>query len=307
VGLEEARARTDAVLALPVDTVVFSADRTGNQEIYVMRADGSGVRRLTLDLSFDSWWARISPDRRRILFYRTPVGAPGQDYSQTSLWVMNADGSDQRLLRPTRTDGWDLQGHADWSPNGREIVMFGGPKQNTQLFVTDDEGRNLRAVTKRAGMSLDPSWSPDGQTLAFVGCAGSICFEKDYEVFTIAASGGDAKQLTSNGIRDHDPYFSPDGRRIAWIAETEPNAYKPGVGVWNIFVMNRDGTDQRNLTNDREISSVPRWSADGATLYFHRFEPLGKARWGIYRMGIDGSGLAEITDASLKNSEYPSL
>ncbi len=272
-----------------------------------MQTDGSGVQRLTLDPSFDSWWARISPDRRRVLFYRTPVGAPGQDYSRASLWVMNADGSDQRQLRAPHTDGWEVQGHADWSPDGHRLVMFGGAKLNTQLFITDDEGQHPQQLTRRPAMNLDPSWSPDGEAIAFVGCAGVICFEKDYEIFTIPASGGNAKQLTSNAIRDHDPYFSPDGQRIAWIAETQPNAIKPGVGSWNIFVMNRDGSDQHRVTNDREINSVPRWSPDGTALYFHRFEPDGKERWGIYRIGIDGTGLTEITDSSLANSEYPSL
>lgn len=299
-------AETDRGLPLSPDTLVFNSDRTGNHEVYTMQADGSRERQLTLDPRFDSWWARISPERRRILFYRTPKGVHDLDYAQTSLWVMNHDGSNQRLLRPKGSDGWELQGHAEWSPDGRQLAMFGGMARNSQIFISDAEGRNPRQVTQRGGMSLDPSWSPDGKTLAFVGCASFICFEKDYEIFTIPAAGGDAKQLTSNTMRDHDPYFSPDGRRIAWIAETDPNAFGRGKGSWNIFTMAADGSSQRNLTNDRQINSVPRWSPDGARMYFHRFEPGHKDRWGIFAIGPDGTGLIEITRDAPGNNEFPS-
>jgi Tol biopolymer transport system component len=293
VGLAEARARTAAVAPLEPELLAVSLDYTGNYEVYVIRPDGTEPRRLTLDFTVESTWPRISPDRRRILFYRAPRDAPPQDYSVATLWVMNADGTDQRVLLPPRAHGWALHGHAEWSPDGTQLMMFGGPATNTQIHITDDEGRNPRSITSRPGMNIDPSWSPDGKTTLFVGCAAAICFARDWEVFSAPVGGGEARQLTSNRIRDHDPYFSPDGRQIAWIAETEPDAFKPGYGIWSILIMNPDGSQQRNLTNDRAINSVPTWSPDGMTLYFNRYE-VDKARWGVYRINLDGRGLVEI-------------
>src|SRR5918911_3891865 len=111
---------------LKTGVIVFNSNRTGNDEIYVMNADGSGVRALTDDERYDSWWPRVSPDRGRILFYRSPRGVHDNDYTKQSLWVMNADGSNRRQLRAAGTDGWKIQGHAEWSPDGSRLAMFGG-------------------------------------------------------------------------------------------------------------------------------------------------------------------------------------
>lgn len=185
--------------------------------------------------------------------------------------------------------------------------MVGGSFPNTQLFITDDEGRNPRQITHRPGTTTDPSWSPDGKTIAFVSCPTANCTERDFEIYTMPATGGEATRLTFNGIREHDPYFSPDGRQIGWIAETEPNAFRPGYGVWAIFLMRADGSDQRPLINDRAINTIPRWSKDGSTIYFSRYEPGRTDRWGLYRIRIDGTDLTEITHPTLGVTEYPSL
>jgi len=110
--------------------LTFDSDRTGNHEIYALDLETLESHPLTADPTLDSWWARTSPDRSRILFYRTPRGVRDTDYTQTSLWIMDADGGNQRVLRPRGTDGWELQGHADWSPDGRELVMMGGRRAN---------------------------------------------------------------------------------------------------------------------------------------------------------------------------------
>jgi TolB protein len=266
-----------------------------------MKVDGSDVRQLTNEPKWDSWWPRISPDRTRILFYRSPKGVHDTDYSATRLWMMNADGGDARELRPKGADGWELQGHAEWSPDGTQLVMFGGSRANPQLFVTKADGTSPRRLTDRPGTNLDPSFSPDGKTVVFVGCAQAICFEKDYEIFSMPAAGGEAKRLTTNSLRDHDPYLSPDGSTIAWLQQSETGG---AAAVWNIQRMRADGTDQRPVTNDKNINSKPEWSADGTLIFFHRFE-VGRPRWHIFTIHPDGSGLRELDMNAPENSEYP--
>src|SRR5512139_209431 len=72
------------VTALASNQVVFDSDRAGNHEIYVMGTDGSTPTRLTNDPTYENWWPRISPDRKKVLFYRSPAGNP-ENYSAASL------------------------------------------------------------------------------------------------------------------------------------------------------------------------------------------------------------------------------
>jgi TolB protein len=289
---------------LSADTVVFNADRTGHREIHTMRIDGSGLRTLTSSTSFDSWYGRISPDRTKILFYRTPVNTrPDDEYYQTSLWMMNSDGSDQHVIHPAGADNWIVQGHAEWSPDGQQLVMFGGPSY-PQIFVTDTAGRILRQVTDRPGLNVDPSWSPDGRTIVFSGCPTSSCTESDCEIYTVPASGGVATRLTNNSRSDHDAYFSPDGQTIAWLVETDPSTHN-GAGAWEIYAMRADASNQRALTTDGFITSKPEWSRDGGRILFHRY-PWGLSdHWSIYSVRTDGSDLKNLTSTLPFNCEFP--
>lgn len=280
--------------------MVVDADGTGNYELFTMTVTGETPVQLTSDTRFDSWWPRLSPDRSRILFYRTPKGVHDTAYEQASLWTINADGTGIRQLRARGLDGWTFQGHAEWSPSGLEIVMIGSAVGSLQIFITDAWGNSARQITSRPGLNLDPSWSPDGRTIVFVGCASATCGENDFEIYSIAASGGVATRLTNNQLRDHDPYFSPDGRTIAWLERTDP----AGLGVWNIRIMNADGSGQRPVTNDGQINSKPNWSTNGSLIYFHRFA-YAVGKWDIYSIRPDGTGMTRITSAG-GNVEFPS-
>jgi len=303
---------TAAVLA--ADQLVFDSDRSGNHEIFVMKTDGTGVVQLSRDARFENWWPRISPDRKRILFYRSPHGDP-ENYSRASLWSMAADGSGVTQLRAAGQDGWTMQGHAEWSPDGRRIAMFGSAGAALEVFVTDAQGQNPVQFTRRGGINTDVSWSPDGSKLLFNGCPAGVspCTPPQYEIFVMPAIPLAAStQLTHDGLADYDPYFSPDGSKIAWLVTVDPSRFQisPGVnlGSWAIRMANADGSHAAYLINDGNINSKPAWALDGRSLFFHRMElaPLVEGKFGVFRIGVDGSGLTRLTPVGSGVNEHPS-
>jgi Tol biopolymer transport system component len=246
---------------------------------------------------------RISPDRRTLLFYRTPKGIHDRDFTQTSLWTIDLATGATRQLRAVGTDGWSLQGHAEWSPDGRHLIMFGGKRSNPQIYVTNADGTLPRAVTTRGGSNLDPSWSPDGRSVVFVGCPQSFCLPASYELYTIDIEGKSAPhRLTSDRIRDQDPYFAPNGREIAWLSQTGTAGV---AGRWGIRLAAIDGSLQRTVIDDGQINSKPEWSRDGRTIYFHRLVIRNGSKFGIWAIDVDGTHLRKIT-VGPGNNEYPS-
>jgi Tol biopolymer transport system component len=287
---------------LEKNVIAFDSDRTGNFEIFLMRANGFGLRQLTHDSQFDSWWPKISPNRSEILFYRTPKGVHDRDYSKTSLWLMHADGSDLHEMRPAGTGDWKLQGHAEWSPDGQHLVMFGGAARSPQIYITDIQGQNPLQLTNRGGQNLDPSWAPDGKSVLFIGCPVFQCVEKNYEVYSISSSGNELARITNDSIRDGDPYYSPDGKWIAWLSRTGPS--EPSTS-WNIRILDKSRGKIENLTYDNFINGKPAWSLDGRTIYFHRMDATTKGKFQIFVIPAQGGPLRSITAGQPGNNEYP--
>ena len=280
-----------AATSLSTTRLLFDSNRTGNFEIFSMGFDGSAPTQITSDPSWDSWWPRLSPDRTRFVFYRTPAGTHDRDYTKTSLWAANVDGSDVHELIATGAYGWVYQGHAMWSPDGTQLVMFAGSKTNPQIWVTDSAGGSPRQVTSRPGTNIDPSWDPSGKSILFIGCPIAACVSTSYEVYRVGTDGSGAHQLTSDIARDQDPLSSPDGSHIAWLRQTTAPS-------WGIYLMDANGANQHGLVADLQVNSKPAWSDDGTWLFFHRLA-AGQTNFGIWRVHADGSGLSEVDGHAL--------
>jgi Ca2+-binding RTX toxin-like protein len=121
----------------------------------------------------------------------------------------------------------------------------------------------------------EPSWSGDGQRLAYIGTDGNVWIAN--------ADGGDPAQITHTGLAS-DPNWSPDGR-IAYVT----NGSRPGQSA-RIVVSDADGTHARTWTQGFNAAWSPSWSARGA-LFFIASGPDAKNIW---RLRSDGTGLTRL-------------
>jgi Tol biopolymer transport system component len=179
-------------------------DVSGNEDIWVMNADGSDQHRLTSNPGRDiypSW----SPDGKEIVFVTGRLAG-------ANLWLMNADGSDQRPL----TDiGKDTE--PSWGSNGL-IAFSRGKGDRHDIFVVMPDGSGLLNLTKnRSPDDLAPSWSPDGKRLAFVSE-----LDGDYEIWVMNEDGAGLHQLTHGFARvGRRVTWSPSGKLLAFSALTD--------------------------------------------------------------------------------------
>ncbi|NMC78284.1 MAG: hypothetical protein GYA59_02890, partial [Chloroflexi bacterium] len=136
-----------------------------------------------------------------------------------------------------------------WAPDGSQIAFVSNRENGEEggqfIYVMGADGRNVRPLTVENGSDW-PSWSPDGSQIAYA--AGG-------DIFVINADGsGSSTNLTNSEEKDIRPDWSPDSRQIVWLSGSEGN--------WNIFVMNADGSNVRQLTEDGKVSDAV-WTVDG--------------------------------------------
>ena len=122
----------------------------------------------------------------------------------------------------------------------------------TQLAAAD---RHIEFDTDE-GTWLSLDLSPDGRT---------ILFDLLGDLYTVSASGGDARRLTSGPAFDSQPVYSPDGRQIAWLSDAS--------GAESIWVAQADGSQARRVSPDDgdPVLVSPEWSADGKTIFVSQF------------------------------------
>jgi len=178
--------------------IVFSSRRNNNWDLYIMRADGSDMRRLTDHPAYDgepAW----SPDGRRIVFSSTRDG-------NLEIYVLDmAGGAVQRI-----TDHPAADSQPAWSPDGRRIVFTSWRDRNQEIYHVSVDGSNLTNVSDHPAPDHSPAWSPDGRRVAFISDrdgAGNLHIRD-------LTTGTDERAGPANlGLKD--PAWTPDGGLMA--------------------------------------------------------------------------------------------
>ena len=192
--------------------------------------------------------AAASPDGQYIVY-----GYDNNQYYEPGLWMVNTNGQNERYFAKT-----DIPFSISWSPDGKSIFFIGGWK-----YIIDADGSNLREVAANISSPLCPPtlplWSPDGRSIAMVVYKGaSSCWGwshtlfEDTNIVIIDVESGEAQPLLKDGsLGNIDPAWSPDGSQLVFVSTRS--------GSPEIWAVNRDGSNLRQLTQNDLVERFPFW------------------------------------------------
>jgi len=145
------------------------------------------------------------------------------------------------------------------------------PNRSYQLIVADADGENPRVVMQSREPLMSPSWSPDGQALAYVSFEDRVP-----TIYTQTLKTGDRQRVSAHAGVNQAPAWSPDGKKMALVLSTRD-------GNLDVYVLDLTTQLLSRITDDPGIDTEPQWSKDGQSLYFTSDRAGGPQ---IYKVGI---------------------
>ena len=242
--------------------IYFQSNAGGHHEIYRSRLDGTDIvsltplERLTKQLKGSSefvvksaYGISLSADGRKMVF-SVHDGASGK------VVLANSDGSEPKLLAPEL--GYVYM--AKLSPRSDRVV-FSGPAKGYRLLSAELPAGKPTVLTPGHPDCYVPQFTPNGETIVFI--------RRDGDIYRVDADGKNLSRLTEGNrhvefqLSDKDrhgstdgPDISPDGKQIAFIAVAD--------GVPNVFAMDMDGTNRRQVTKRKSACGRVRESRQQA-------------------------------------------
>jgi TolB protein len=247
--------------------LIFQSTRDGRtcDQQYTMRIDGSDVRRVSTGQGKTTCGYYIDGDRR-ILFASThavdTACPPRPDPSQGYVWGL---------------DPFDI-------------------------YVANADGTGLKRITNFNVYTAEGTLSPDGKTVVFTSLK-----DGDLDIYTMNVDGTNIKRLTNTPGYDGGAFFSPDGKQIVYRASHPTDStlatYQALLAKrmvrpnrMEIFVMNADGSNQRQITKLGGANFAPFFTPDGGSIIFSSNHPNPRSRnFDLYLIKADGTGLEQVT------------
>jgi TolB protein len=248
-------------------SLIFQSTRDGRtcDQQYTMRIDGSQVRRVSNGTGKTTCGYFIDGGRR-ILYASTHAAdsacPPRPDPSRGYVW---------------RLDAFDL-------------------------FTANPDGSNRKRLTSYGVYTAEATLSPDGKTLVFTSLK-----DGDLELYTMHVDGSNVRRLTRTPGYDGGAFFSPDGKQIVYRSwhptGDDLRAYQDLItqglvrpNRMEIWIMNADGSDQRQITQLGGANFAPFFTPDGRQIIFSSNHRNPRSRnFDLYLVNTDGSGLVQVT------------
>ncbi len=265
---------------------------------------------------------QVSPDGRTVAFVVTTLSEEKDEYL-SNIWLVDGAGGEPRRF----TTGPRRDTAPRWSPDGSRLAFVSEreAKKKGQLYVMPAQGgESARLTDLKNGVSA-PEWSPDGTRLAFVARVGGwqepeveeekrksrpprvittlkyrfngegFTYDRRPQIFTVAADGGEPRQLTEGDYDHGDSVWSPDGRWIGFTAARHEDRDHDDAG--DIWLVSAEGGTPRRLTRSAGPAGHPAFSPAGdkvAYLGRSAINAFGK-NIQLFTVGISGGAPACLT------------
>ncbi len=256
--------------------------------------------------------AYFSFDGRKLIFQSTREG-----FQCDQIFIMNVDGRDVRRVSTGKgktTCAYFFPGDQEFlyssthlsspdcppvPPRGKRFIW---PLHPFEIFTAKTDGRDLKQLTSTGDYNAEATVSKDGK-IVFTSLR-----EGDLDIYTMNQDGSGIRRLTYQKGYDGGPFFSSDGKMIVYRAyhpknssdleEYEASLSKRQVvgGTLELFVMNSDGSNQRQITNHGASNFCPFFHPSGKQIIFssNLHQPQGRG-FSLYLIHVNGTGLERIT------------
>lgn len=232
----------------------------------------------------------LRPLSGRVLFISDYEGLTNDAYTR-EIYSMMLDGSDLRRLTFNTLPEWS----ASWSPNGTQILFESDTEIESQMYVMDADGSNVRSLDINLPAN-SPVWAPTSDYIAFA----SMARPGISDIVVASLDGSSVVRITDGTSWNAHPTWFPDGSRIAFASDR--------TGNLQLFVINRDGTGLQQLTTSDITHDQPSWSPDGNVLAFVSDGPTADrpSASNIYLLNLRSGLEVQLTEEQSDGANQPS-